>query len=52
MSELKYYPEPTHDTGTFTNDSSNAARDTAISLAEGRLVVDAVDKISLLEPKS
>lgn len=45
-----YYTEHTHDRGTVTNDSSNAARDTAVSAAEGRLIVDAVDKVFLLEP--
>ena len=50
MPSYPYYTEPTHDTGTVTQDASNAARSTATSLAEGRLVVDAVDKIFLLEP--
>ena len=45
-----YYTEPTHDTGVITNAATNAAVDTTISAAEGRLVVDAVDKIFLLEP--
>lgn len=45
-----YYTEPTHDTGTVTIDSSNAARTTAVSSAEERLIVDAVDKVFLLEP--
>lgn len=45
-----YYTEPTHDQGTVTIDSSNAARTTTVSSAEGRLIVDAVDKIYLLEP--
>jgi len=45
-----YYTEPTHDTGVITNAASNAARDTTISAAEGRLVVDVVDKVFLLEP--
>ena len=49
MADFPYYTEPTHDQGTVTNDSSNAARDTAVSAAEGRLVIDAVDKIFLLE---
>jgi hypothetical protein len=46
-----YYTESTHDQGTVTNDATNALRDTIISSAEGRLVVDVVDKIHLLEPK-
>jgi len=41
-----YYTEPTHDVGTV----AAAPRTTAVSSAEGRLVVDAVDKIFLLEP--
>lgn len=45
-----YYNEPTHDEGVVTNAAGNAARTTATSAAEGRLVVDAVDKIFLLEP--
>lgn len=45
-----YYTEGTHDRGTVTNDANNAARSSATSLAEGRLKVDVVDKIHLLEP--
>ena len=41
-----YHNEPTHDRGAV----ASAARDTAVSAAEGRLVVDAVDRIFLLEP--
>ncbi len=41
-----YYTEPTHDQGAV----ATAARDTTVSSAEGRLVVDAQDKIFLLEP--
>jgi len=40
----------THDRGTVTKDSDNAARSTATSVAEGRMIVDVVDKIHLLEP--
>lgn len=40
-----YYTEPTHDTGTKTA----APRTTTVSEAEGRLIVDVIDKISLLE---
>ena len=36
----------THDQGAV----ASAARDTAVSAAEGRLIVDAVDKVFLLEP--
>lgn len=50
MPSFPYYTEPTHDQGVITNASGNAARDTAVSAAEGRLIVDAVDKIFLLEP--
>ena len=57
MPQFPYYTEPTHETSTITTggmstayNSSNAARTTATSLAEGRLIVDAVDKIFLLEP--
>lgn len=39
-----------HDTGVVTNADSNAARSTATSSTEERLVVDAVDKVFLLEP--
>jgi len=45
-----FYTEPTHDQGTVALTSGNAARSTAVSSAEGRLIVDAVDKIHLLEP--
>jgi len=41
-----YHDEPTHDQGT----PQVAARDTSMSVAEGRMIVDAVDKIFLLEP--
>jgi len=50
MPSFPYYQEPTHDTGGVSATSGNAARTTAVSSAEGRLVVDAVDKIFLLEP--
>jgi len=44
MSTFPYHNEPSHDQGAV----ASAARDTAVSAAEGRLVVDAVDKIFLL----
>jgi len=50
MAKFPYYDEPTHDRGTVTQDSSNAARSTAVSEAEGRLIVDVTDRIFLLEP--
>ena len=49
MPDYPYYTEPTHDQGTVTQDSSNAARTSAVSSSEERLVVDAVDKVFLLE---
>ena len=45
-----YYTEPTHTQGTPALAASNGARDTATSSTEQRLIVDAVDKIFLLEP--
>lgn len=46
-----YYTEPTHDQGNaLTLSATNAGRDTAVAAAEQRLIVDAVDKIFLLEP--
>lgn len=45
-----YYNEPTHDQGTVVATTNNAARDAATSVAEGRMIIDAVDKIFLLEP--
>lgn len=50
MASFPYYTEPTHDQGVVTSVSGNASRSTAVSSAEGRLVVDAVDKVFLLEP--
>ena len=47
MSQFPYYTEPTHDAGSTTT----AGRDTATSVAEGRMIVDVVDRIFLLEPK-
>jgi len=40
-----FYTEPTHNTGTITT----GARDTAVSRAEGRLIVDAVNKVFMLQ---
>lgn len=46
-----YYTEPTHDQGAaLTLSATNAGRTTATSSTEQRLIVDAVDKIFLLEP--
>ena len=50
MAAYPFYTEPTHDQGVVTNAASNAARTSATSSAEQRLVIDAVDKIFLLEP--
>jgi len=44
-----YYTEPTHDQGGVASASGNASRTTAVSTAEGRMIVDATDKIMLLE---
>lgn len=42
----------THDQGNaLTLSATNASRSTATSTTEGRLVVDATDKVFLLEPK-
>lgn len=49
MANYPYYTEPTHDRST-TVITDGGARDTAVSSAEGRLIIDAVDKIFLLEP--
>jgi len=48
MATYPYYTEPTHDNAGVSG--ALAARDTSVSSAEGRLIVDAVDKIFLLEP--
>ena len=46
-----YHNEPTHDTGAaITLSATNAGRTTATSVAEQRMIVDAQDKIFLLEP--
>ena len=46
-----YYTEPSHDQGAaITLSATNAGRTTATSATEQRLIVDAVDKIFLLEP--
>jgi hypothetical protein len=46
-----FYTEPTHDTGAaITLAASNAGRTTTTSVAEQRMIIDAVDKIFLLEP--
>lgn len=46
MSDFPYYDEPTHDQGAV----ETATRTTAISDAEGRNVIDKLDRIFLLEP--
>lgn len=52
-NQFPYYNEPTHNQGdAITLTGPNAGRDTSVSAAEGRLIVDAVDKIFLLEPSS
>jgi len=51
MASYPYYTEPTHDTGQVIDTSATGyQRTTTTASAEGRLVVDAVDKIFLLEP--
>jgi len=51
MSQFPYYTEPTHDVGAAISlTAANAGRTTVVSAAEQRLIVDAVDKIFLLEP--
>jgi hypothetical protein len=50
MSSYPYYVEPTHDNGPIAATAGNKARTSAVSAAEGRLIVDAVDKVFLLEP--
>ena len=51
MPTFPYYNEPTHDQGSgLSLTGTNAGRDTAVSSAEGRLIVEAEDKIFLLEP--
>lgn len=49
-SQYPFYAEPTHDQGIVTWAATNAARTTATSVAEGRMIVEVVDKIFLLEP--
>jgi len=49
MSSYPYYVEGTHDRGVVSAASGNKARDTIISNAEGRLVLDVVDRIFMLE---
>lgn len=46
-----YHSEPTHDRGTWTEDSNNASRDTAVSNAESRLVLDMAADIFIIQPK-
>lgn len=50
MPQFPYYSEPQHDQGVVTSAAGNAARTSDVSAAEGRLIIDAVDKIFLLEP--
>jgi len=50
MPQYPYYTEPTHNQGTVQSIAGNGARTSATSSAEGRLIVEAVDKIFLLEP--
>ena len=53
MANFPYYTEPTHTRGdALTLSGTNGGRTTATSATEQRLIVDAVDKIFLLEPNS
>lgn len=50
-NQFPYYTEPTHNQGAaITLSATNAGRTTSTSSTEQRLIVDAVDKIFLLEP--
>lgn len=48
MPSYPYYTEPTHTTGAVSAGGAGA-RTTSTSSSEGRLIVDAVDKVFLLE---
>ena len=51
MAEYPYYTEPTHDTGQVIDTAATGyQRTTTTSSTEERLIVDAEDKIFLLEP--
>ena len=51
MSSFPYYTEPTHLTGQVTDTAATGyQRTTTTASTEERLIVDAVDKIFLLEP--
>jgi hypothetical protein len=43
MAQYPYYVEPSHDQGTVVSTTANAARTSAVSSSEGRLIIDAVD---------
>lgn len=43
MPQFPFYTEPTHDQGVVTQAAGNASRSSAVSSAEGRLIVDMVD---------
>jgi len=50
-NQFPYYNEPSHNQGAaITLSAANAGRTTSTSSTEQRLIVDAVDKIFLLEP--
>ena len=48
--EYPFYTEPSHVQGSVFNVSGNASRDTKTAFDEGRLKIDMVDYIALLEP--
>ena len=49
-TSFPFYTEPEHLQGLVTPEAGNAARTTLESAEEGRLIVEASDKIMLLEP--
>lgn len=50
MSTYPYYTESVHKQGTVAIAAGNAARTTATASTEERLIIDAQEKIMLLEP--
>lgn len=51
MATYPYYSESAHTQGTVSIASGNAARTTSTTSTEERLIVDAQEKIMLLEPR-
>lgn len=51
MAQYPYYTEPTHDEGQVIDVAATGyQRDTDTSVSEERMIIDATDKIFLLEP--